>query len=68
MEKLAAERQLDLTAARGLVALAQATTIIDPDTAIGNTVLDYLNAGRSLDEALEEARRQLAEVLRERPS
>lgn len=63
VESLAAERQIDLAPARMLVEQAESTLIIDPESAIGNTILDYLRAGRSLDEAMDVARQQLAAAL-----
>jgi hypothetical protein len=63
IESLAAEGQIDLAPARMLVEQAQSTLIIDPELAIGNTILDYLKAGRSLDEAVAVARQQLTAAL-----
>lgn len=63
IESLPAERQIDLAPARMLVEQTQSTPIIDPDSAIGNTILDYLKAGRPLDEAVAVARQQLATAL-----
>lgn len=66
IKSLAAERQIDLAPARMLVEQARSKLIIDPESAIGNTILDYLAAGRSLDEAVAVVRQQLTAAL-ERP-
>lgn len=63
IESLAAERQIDLASTRMLVEQTQSTLIIDPESAIGNTILDHLKAGRSLDEAVAVAREQPAAAL-----
>ena len=63
IESLAVERQIDLASARMLVEQTQSALIIDPESAIGNTILDYLKAGRSLGEAVAFAREQFAAAL-----
>jgi hypothetical protein len=63
-ESLAAERQIALPPARMLVEHPQSTHIIHPESAIGNAILDYLKAGRSLDEAVVVAHQQLTAALK----
>ena len=54
LEGLAAERSMDLTKLREYVhRVAASTAIIDPEQAIGNTVLLHLRMNRTLDEALD---------------
>ena len=63
IESLAAEGQIDLAPARILVRQAQSTRIVDPELAIGNTILRYLKAGRSLEEAVAVAREEVTTAL-----
>jgi hypothetical protein len=59
IEALAAARQIDLGPARVLVDTTRATLIIDAELAIGKTILDHLEAGRSIEESLGRAHQQV---------
>ena len=60
LERFAVERGIDLTEARALLSRAlPGGKIIDPEHAIGNTLLDHLEAGRSIEEALADAKAQM---------